>query len=228
MLAKLGIATAVGVLAVTALPGVHSQAAPAVVHYTIQATNDGCGPTPTRTCYPGGNVNLFPSGADDSVVQLGFPWPVYIYGVSYTRAWVSSNGNIQFGVTSTTAQTTFTNQPLPSNSLSVKAAVAPYWDDLLFNISATPTQGVFYRSTLFHSKPVFVISWRGTEFSTGFPVRCEVIFYKNSRNITFQYVQGAAQSATIGIQKSPIGPAVQWSFDTSSTFTNLELTFIPS
>jgi hypothetical protein len=228
VLGKLGIAAAVGVLAVTALPGTSSKAAPAVVHYTIQATNDGCGPTPTHTCYPGGNVNLFPSGADDSVAQVGLPWPVYIYGTSYNKAWVSSNGNVQFGATSSTAQTTFINTSLPSSSLSVKAAVAPYWADLLFNVSATPVQGVFYRSTTFNSKAAFVISWRGTEYSTGFLVRAEVIFYKNSRNITFQYVQGAAQSATIGIQKSPFGPAVKWSFDTSSTFTNLELTFIPS
>jgi hypothetical protein len=228
VLGKLGIATAVGVLAVTALPGVHSQAAPAVVHYAIQATNDGCGANPRPTCYPGGNVNLFPSGADDSVAQLGFPWPVYIYGVSYTKAWVSSNGNVQFGVTSSTAQTTFTNQVLPSSTLSVKAAVAPYWDDLLFNITATPTQGVFYRSTLFHSKPAFVISWRGTEFNTGNPVRAEVIFFQHTRNIVFQYVQGNASGATIGIQKAPIGPAIQWSFNIASTFTNLELTFIPS
>lgn len=228
MIGKLGIAAAVGVLAVTALPGAHSQAAPAAVHYTIRATNDGCGSNPTHTCYPGGNVNLFPSGADDSVAQLGFPWPVYIYGVSYTKAWVSSNGNVQFGVTSTTAQSTFSNTGLPSSSLSAKAGVAPYWDDLLFNISATPTQGVFYRSTLFHGTPAFVISWRGTEFNTGNPVRAEVIFFQHTRNIVFQYVQGNASGATIGIQKAPIGPTVQWSFNAASTFTNLQLTFIPS
>jgi hypothetical protein len=228
VLGKLGIATVVGVLAVTVLPGVHSQAAPAVVHYTIKATNDNCGSNPTHTCYPGGNVNLFPGGADDSDVQVGLPWPVYVYGTSYTKAWVSSNGNVQFGVTSTTAQNSYANQPLPSSFLSAKAGVAPYWDDLLFSTTATPTQGVFYRTTTFHSKPVFVISWRGTEFNTGNPVRAEVIFYKNSRNITFQYVQGNASGATIGIQKAPIGPAVQWSFNTASTFTNLELTFIPS
>ena len=228
MLAKLGIAAAVGVLTVTALPGAHSQAAPAAIHYTIQASNDGCGSNPTHTCYPGGNVNLFPSGADDSVAQVGFPWPVYVYGVSYNRAWVSSNGNVQFGVTSTSAQATFSNAPLPSSSLSVKAAVAPYWDDLLFDINATPTQGVFYRSTTFHGQPAFVISWRGTEFNTGNPVRAEVIFFQHTRNIVYQYVQGNASGATIGIQKAPIGPAVQWSFNTASTFTNLELTFIPS
>jgi hypothetical protein len=228
VLGKIGIAAVVGVLAVTALPGTNSKAAPTVVHYTINATNDGCGSTPVSSCYPGGNVNLFPGGADDSVAQLGFPWPVHIYGTKYTKGWVSSNGDIQFGVTSTTAQNTFFNQPLPSGTLSAKAAVAPYWDDLLFSSSAVPQQGVFYRSTTFHGQPVFVISWRGTEFSTGIPVRLEVIFYKNSRNIVYQYVQGAAQSATIGIQKSPTGPAVQWSFDTSSTYTNLELTFVPS
>jgi hypothetical protein len=228
VLGKLGIAAAVGVLAVTALPGVHTQAAPAVVHYTIQATNDGCGSNPTHTCYPGGNVNLFPSGADDSVAQLGFPWPVYIYGVSYTKAWVSSNGNVQFGVTSSTAQTQYSNSSLPTATLSVKAGVAPYWDDLLFNISAIPTQGVFYRSTTFHGQPAFVISWRGTEFNTGNPVRAEVIFFQRTRNIIYQYVQGDASGATIGIQKAPIGPAVEWSFNTPSTFTNLELTFIPS
>jgi hypothetical protein len=222
VIAKLGIATAVGVLAVTALPATSSHAAPAALHYSIQATTF-CGSA--QRCYPGGNVNLFPTGADDSVVQVGFPWPVYVYGTQYTKAWVSSNGNLQFGVTASTAQATFSNQPLPSSFLSAKAGVAPYWDDLLFNASATPIQGVFYRLATFKGQPVFAISWRGTEYSTGNPVREEVIFYQHSKMITLQYLQGTAESATIGIQKSPSGPAAEWSYNSAVIFTDEQLNF---
>jgi hypothetical protein len=218
-----GLAALAGLIAAVAIPTTVSHAAPTVLHYNIQQTSF-CGSTPS--CYPGGNVNLFPAGADDSVVQLGFPWPVYVYGKSYTKAWVSSNGNVQFGVTSGTAQTTYTNDPLPTSALSAKAGVAPYWDDLLFNASASPIQGVFYRSVTFKGQPAFVISWRGTEFSTGNPVRGEVIFYQHSKTITFQYLQGTAESATIGVQKAPIGPEAEWSYNSPVIFTDEELNFV--
>jgi hypothetical protein len=224
---RAGIAAAVGLLAAAALPATISHAAPAAAHYTLSEENDGCGSNPKAACYPGGNVNIFPSGADDQVKSVGLPWPVHLYGKAYTKVYVSSNGDLQFGVTNSTAQDTFTNEPLPSSSLSAKAGVSPFWDDLVFDATANPIQGVFYRTTTFRSESAFIISWRGTEFDSGIPVRAEVVFYQFSNTITFQYVQtgdGQGGSATIGLQKAPGGPANEWSFNSGgSAVLNMEL-----
>jgi hypothetical protein len=222
MKGKVIVAGASALIALSVLPVVGKAAPTSKHHYTVTQTSF-CGSS--HSCYPGGNVDLFPAGADDAVTQVGFPWPVSVYGVQYTSAWVSTNGNIQFGVTSSTAQTTYENSSLPSSTLSPKAAIAPYWDDLIFDANANPPQGVYDRETTYRGQSVFVISWRGTEFDGGNPVRFEVIFYQNSPEITFQYLQGDASSATIGIQKTAHGPAVEWSYDSSSVSAGLELDF---
>ena len=203
---RASIAAAVGVVGLTVVP-LSSQAAPTVpttLHYNI--VSEFC-----PSCFITANVDLFPSGADDSVVAVALPFPVYVWGVKHTTAWVSSNGNVQFVGP---GETTFTNQPLPSTALSPKGAVAPYWDDLVVNGSGTGT-GVFARH--FHSD--FIISWRGYEFgNTANTVRVEVIFFKNSRTIEMNYINanpGGGSSATIGIQKTGTGPASQWSYNTA-------------
>jgi hypothetical protein len=222
-----GLAVSLAAAASFAVPGIAAHAAPGVAHYNVSESNDGCGSNPKATCYPGGNVNIFPDGADDSVTQVGLPFPVYVFGTKYTTVWVSSNGDMQFGVKAAQAQDTYLNEPLPSSELSLKAAVAPFWDDLVFNASANPIQGVFYRTTTFRGESAFVVSWRGTEYDSGNPVRVEAIFYQNSKTITFQYVQtgdGGADSATIGVQKAPSGPSTEWSYnDPGAAFTNMEL-----
>jgi len=210
---RAGIAAAIGVLGLAAVP-LASQAAPEALHYTIQAST-------CTTCFVAANVDLFPGGADDSVVEVALPFPVYVYGVKHTTAWVSSNGNIQFAGP---GETTFTNASLPSSALSPKGAVAPYWDDLIVEGSGSGT-GVFSKST----STEYVVSWRGTEVGTGNPVRAEVIFFKTSRTIEFNYIQGTAESATIGIQKAAGGPATQYSYDVSgATFDGLTLKFVPA
>jgi hypothetical protein len=226
-----GLAVSLAAAASFAVPSIasaHGTSAGAA-HYNVSETNDGCGSSPTASCYPGGNVNIFPSGADDAVTQVGLPFPVYVYGKKYTTVWVSSNGDLQFGVTAGQAQDTYFNEPLPSSDLSLKAGVAPFWDDLIFNPNANPIQGVFYRTTTFRGESAFIISWRGTEYDSGNPVRVEAIFYQNSKTITFQYVQtgdGGGDSATIGIQKSPSGPTTEFSYDDSgAAFTNMELDY---
>jgi hypothetical protein len=228
---RMGLAAAAGLLAITVAPATVSHAAPAAdVHYKVEKSTF-CGSSPS--CYPGGNVNIFPSLPDDSVARIGLPWPVYVYGTAYTSVWVSSNGNLQLGVTAGTAQGTYLNAALPSAGLSAKVGVALFWDDLNEFPTATPPQGVFYRSVNFGGQPAFVVSWRAQQFQDiGYPyVRAEVIFYEHSRNITFQYLETGNQngaSATIGIQKSPSGPASQWSYNRSNAVvTDEELTFVP-
>ena len=160
----------------------------------------------------------------NSIAKITLPFPVFVYGVKHTVAWVSSNGNVQF---KSPGNAEFTNSALPSSSLD-GAAVAPYWDDLVVNGTGSGT-GVFDR----HVGNDFIISWRGFEFdNTADTVRVEVVFFKNSRNIEFNYIDtnpGGGSSATIGVQKSSTGPAAEWSFNTAgATFDGARLTFVPT
>ena len=62
---------------------------------------------------------------DDCTSPVTFPFPVYVYGHSYTSGVVESNGTIQFdGETSV-----FTNTCL--NAAAYGRTFFPYWDDLL-------------------------------------------------------------------------------------------------
>jgi hypothetical protein len=217
---RVSIAAAVGVVGLTVLP-LTSQAAPNVrtaVHYSI--TSETC-----PSCFITANVDLFPGGADDSVVQIALPFPVYVYGVKHTTAWVSSNGNVQFVGP---GETTYTNAPLPSSTLSPKGAVAPYWDDLVVNGSGSGT-GVFSK----HTGNDFIISWRGYEYgNTANTVRVEVIFFKNSRDIEFNYIDvnpSGGSSATVGVQKTATGPSTEWSYNApGALYSGQTLIFIPS
>jgi hypothetical protein len=216
---RVSIAAAVGVLGLTALP-LSSQAAPAssgAVHYSI--TSENC-----PSCFITANVDLFPSGADDSVAQIALPFPVYLYGTKHTTAWVSSNGNVQFAGP---GEASFGNNPLPSTALSPKGAVAPYWDDLVVNGTGSGS-GVFAR----HLGNDFIISWRGYEFgNTANTVRVEVIFFKNSRDIEFNYIDvnpSGGSSATVGLQKTGTGAATEWSFNVpGALFSGQTLIFSP-
>jgi hypothetical protein len=218
-LRRITLAAAAGVLGITALP-LGSQASatvPGAVHYNISESD-------CPSCFITANVDLFPSGADDAVTQVALPFPVYLYGKKYTTFWVSSNGNVQFAGP---GETTFSNSALPSAALSPKGAVAPYWDDLVVNGSGSGT-GVFAR----HDGNDFIVSWRGYEYNnTANTVRFEVIFFKNSRNIEFNYIDVnplGGSSATIGVQKTGSGAFSEWSFDnTDAVFGGESLLFQP-
>jgi hypothetical protein len=216
---KITLAAAAGALGLAALPlSSHAAATvPGAVHYNVSASD-------CPSCFITANVDLFPGGADDSVTQVALPFPVYLYGKKYTTFWVSSNGNIQFAGP---GETTFTNEPLPSSLLSPKGAVAPYWDDLVVNGSGSGT-GVFSR----HYKNDFIVSWRGYEYGNAAnTVRVEVIFFKSSRNIEFNYIDvnpDGGSSATIGVQKTGSGAFNEWSYNSAgAVYSGESLLFEP-
>src|SRR4051812_26539783 len=65
---------------------------------------------------------------DDSPTTTGaLPFPVMLYGVSYTPMQACSNGFLTF----TTTNTDYTNICLPSSAQGV--ALMPHWDDLMTN-----------------------------------------------------------------------------------------------
>jgi hypothetical protein len=151
--------------------------------------------------------DLFPSGADDSVVNLALPFPVSIYGVLHSNTWVSSNGNLQFGSQPSTA---YSNGCLPTSSLS-SPVLAPYWDDLVLRPNPASPDGVFTVTVGSAPHRKFAISWRGVDYATQeSAVRFEIVFSEGKPYFDFVYSDGDGYSSTIGVQKSSTGPATEF------------------
>ncbi len=127
---------------------------------------------------------------DDEIsrfVPIGFTFP--FYGGIFDFVRVCTNGFLSF----TAGQTDFINQPLPS-SIGAPNLVAPFWDDLLFDLqSAAYAYGDGER---------FIVEWDNvSRVGGGGPYSFQTILERDG-TITFQYrtMGPPASSATIGIQ----------------------------
>lgn len=201
-------------------------ASAALVGYRIQAQ--------TGQAFVAASADIFPAGADDETTVLSttlkgshhLPFGLTIYGTTYRRVVVSSNGNLQF--TSGPGSASFFNDCLPSGNFSYPV-VAPFWDDIvLAPINTTvPGEGVFVATRGVAPHRTFIINWRGHHFSDGTPIRAGVIFTEGSTSFKFQYLQSDAADATIGVQRSSTQPATQWACNQgTSVFPGLALTFV--
>ena len=143
---------------------------------------------------------------DDCTTFVPLPFLVNIYGVNYSGAYVSSNGNLQF----TTNSTQYTNDPLPTANLG--ASLMPFWDDLRTDGGA---QGIFVRKQGRLGKRKFTIEWRAATYNGALPVNFSVVLTEGkSRISTFYGLSGDnGGSATAGIQDGT-GVATQYSNNT--------------
>jgi hypothetical protein len=154
--------------------------------------------------------NLVSGIADDVLYPLSttgtglhrLPFALHLYNQSYTNAVVSSNGNIQPGVTS--GNSTFSNDCLPTSAFLGRPSVLPFWDDLYFDSNDTShgfTEGVFVRTSGSAPHRKFLVSWQGHLFGdTGSLVMAQVTFTEGSQNLTYVYGRNGGGSATVGIQ----------------------------
>ena len=141
-----------------------------------------------------GTVNIGNSG-DDIVTPITFPFPVTIYGQSFSAGTASSNGNLQIG-SSTTA---YSNDCLPTTMF--ETFLSPYWDDLH---TGGATEGIFTALTGSPPNRQFIIEWRTHYFSGAGTANFEIIFTEGSGIIRYRYgvERDGGLSATIGIQES--------------------------
>jgi hypothetical protein len=206
--------------------------------FTPTSTNT---PTPTpNTCGPNSNYTIAQtSGAiidpgttdignhsDDLVTTIALPFTYNFYNSSFTSANVSSNGNLQF----TTANTAFTNACLPTATLS--NAILPHWDDLRTdaqtNCSAFASGcGIFTSVSGVAPTRIFNIEWRAVLFTGGTTVNFEVRLYEGQNRFDLVYgtVNGTGSSATVGVQRDTGSLFTQFSCNTASLSTGLQLAF---
>ena len=100
---------------------------------------------------PGTAVTI--SSLDDGVSSaVTLPFAFRFYGVNYSSVRVGSNGNLQFG---TTTSTTAANVTMP-NTATPNQMIAAYWDDLIFTTTRSAAASIRTRNM---GDGRFVISW---------------------------------------------------------------------
>jgi hypothetical protein len=150
---------------------------------------------------------------DDASFQVDLPFPFTFYEVAYTRAYVSTNGYLNF----IARNSAYSNVALPS-SAAPNGAIYAFWDDLYADSSAS------VRTQLVGTAPNrrFVIEWRNVTFySNNFRrldfeiVLCEEgIVFLQYRNIDNEGRE-RGNSATIGVENQAGTSAVQFSFNSA-------------
>ncbi len=130
---------------------------------------------------------------DDCTTRITLPFPIGFYGVTYTSANVSSNGNLQFA----SSNPDYTNDCPPAPGFG--PTIFAHWDDLLTN---TAGSGVFTRVSGAAPFRIFDVEWRATYYSDGASVNFTLRFFENLDYIEL-YFNTASQhgaGATLGIQ----------------------------
>src|SRR4029077_7061298 len=172
---------------------------------------------------------------DDCATAITFPFPVSVYGQSFTTANVASNGSLDL----IGAQAPFTHgcQVLPNTLWTM--AILPYQDDLRTdnpftgcNVFPGATCGVFTSTTGTAPNRNFNIEWRAVHFAdTTTSVNFEVVFHENSQS-SFDVIYGATSDngldETSGVQASSTGPATTFSCGTATLTNGLKVTYMCS
>ena len=205
----------------------------------------GGGGTPTPTPTPGGcsdyttatwTDTIVPgtldtgNDCDDCTTPITLPFPVSVYGTSYTTAVVESNGTLQ--LTGNTAFFTSGCNPLPN--ANYERTLFPYYDDLRTDDVNTPDCvnfpggcGVFTSVTGSAPNREFHIEWRTGYFGRPGNANFEVRLFESSTDINVVYgatVDNGSEE-TSGIQSSSAGPATQFSCGDPTLTNGLEVTY---
>ena len=172
-------------------------------------------------------ANVLALTGDEGTTGLSLPFPVPFHGRSYSSATVSTNGFLTFDTNLGT--NTYANPAMPT-AAAPNAVVAPFWDDLEIDASAS------VRTDTIGAAPnrKFIVEWRNAKFRPSGPDRItfEVVFTETTGDIAFNYgtlstslQQGAA--ATIGIENASGSVATLFSFQEARVNSNGTITFTP-
>jgi glucose/arabinose dehydrogenase len=166
---------------------------------------------------------------DDNYQQITMPFPVKLYGGSYSTAWVDTNGVIQFVAPMGSA---WNHGAIPSLPAANKANLAayPFWDDFVVDASSSVRTAVTGTSP----NRRFNVEWRNVRFYTNASTRVtfEVIFDENG-TISFNYAgldpvaieQGG--EATVGIENGDGTVALAYSYNQPNLRSGDQVQFVP-
>lgn len=150
---------------------------------------------------------------DDCTTSVTLPFPVALYGATYSSAKISSNGNVQF----TTNDGSYSNDCLPqADTLGV--AICPHWDD---HLTDGANEGIFTSVSGSPPQRVFNIEWRCRYYSGGGSLNFELRLFED--NSHFEVIYGrldeGGANATVGVQHTSL-PATQYSCNNAGVLSS--------
>jgi hypothetical protein len=159
---------------------------------------------------------------DDCATQVTLPFPVYLYGVQYTTAFVESDGNFQF----TTSNGIYVNTCLPASSLQFGPTIFPDWYDQ--NTACTGT-GIYSTVTGTAPNRVLYYEYRDGDYPTCTARDYELVFYENNPS-AFSIIYAASVNGgnpgTVGVQNVDGTHFTEYECNTGGTLSGgLMLTF---
>nr|BFF19576.1 hypothetical protein GCM10025730_30970 [Promicromonospora thailandica] len=176
----------------------------------------------TTADYRQGDTRVNLTG-DDAATSVDLPFDFPLYGESYSRAFLTSNGHINFlGST-----TNYSNVAIPATG-QPNAALYPFWDDLVLDASA----GVYSATTTVDGVPAYVLEWRNVRKYSPDTDRLNfsVTLLANG-DVTFGYgaltdsSSAKGDSATVGVENAAGTVATQYSFNQAVLSEGLSITF---
>ncbi|WP_344126469.1 carboxypeptidase regulatory-like domain-containing protein [Luedemannella flava] len=182
---------------------------------TATAANSGYTLVEQATTFVPANTTVLTIPKDDSYASVTFPFPVKLYGQTYTSGKVADNGFITFA---TTSGDPGGPQAIPSAPSTGKpgAAVYPFWYDWVVD-----SQSSVRTASTSDAAPnrKFIVEWRNVRSfqEPGIRVSFEVIF-EESGAFTFAYtgIDGTStelgSGATIGIENAAGTAGLQYTF----------------
>lgn len=210
-LARRGAAHVLGFVLCLLCYGAHSGASAQAVNQYRFTSSSGAAIVPGTTPVTGFNCGSGTPG-DDCVAAINLPFAYTFYTNSYTSAFVSSNGNLQFA----TASTDYGQNEvcLPLNLFGY--SIIPHFADMVIG---NPGEGIFTSVSGAAPNRIFNIEWRASTF--GKPagsLNFEIRLYEGQTR--FDIIYGTVPSngfdATVGVQR------VSAANDPAGQFTQFE------
>ncbi|MFJ8822743.1 S8 family serine peptidase [Streptomyces sp. NPDC102467] len=164
--------------------------------------------TPVTYSWIKGTTKVALTG-DEDAKSLALPFPVSLYGVSYTSASVTTDGLINF---LSPRVGDYENTALPA-AARPNGTVAALWDDLVLdNKSSVQTA-----TTGAKGNRKFAIVWNQAAYANGSGDRAtfEAVFDEATGSVTLQYktVGDRGASATVGIENQTGTDGLQYAYD---------------
>ncbi|MGW1179952.1 S8 family serine peptidase [Streptomyces drozdowiczii] len=180
------------------------------VKLPARTDNHGNTCTPATYSWTKGTTKVALTG-DEDAKTVALPFPVKLYGVSYTSASVTTNGLINF---LEPRIGDYANVALPS-AARPNGTVAALWDDLVLDKKSSVQTAV----TGSKGNRSFAIVWNNAAYADGSANRAtfEAVFDEATGSVTLQYksVADRGASATVGIENQTGDDALQYSFNQS-------------
>ncbi|MEH0985449.1 S8 family serine peptidase [Micromonospora sp. CPCC 205556] len=179
--------------------------------YACAASND-------NRVVAGTDKLALPDGDNDSVA-VTLPFPVPLYGETYTSGWITTNGVVTFASSSTSSA----NNTIPRTT-TPNAALFPFWDDLKV---PPATAGIYTGVSGTAPHRSFVVEWRDavhdSEEDDPFTFAAVIgedgkisYHYKDTDGIGLQ----SGSSATIGVENRTGTDAFQYSYNTGGVLSD--------